>query len=406
LKNILWKLFLQNILPKMKIILFLFSAIVALVVAPPPPYSDHCIVGEQDLYPPPVTKPIPWYTINLDDPPETRWNEVSKAYATNITTLIGVIKEVVGALFGPKLIEWVDSDMGAWDKKLPEPYATEIASIANITGINLGEIVLYNIFYEVFTVCTSIVAQDNNDKLYHARNLDFGLFLGWDVKTNDWAVTEKLRDIIININWTRGGQTVYKSVNFAGYIGIYNGVKQNGFTITANERFGLNGGYLGIIQWLMDNSTASLMSLLVRETFETVDNYQDAVMKLSTTPIMAPVYYIVGGKNSGEGSIIVRARSGVDGVTNLNLTDTNGWYVLETNYDPWKKPLYLDDRRTPGNICMQRLTRDNVGFAGIFNVLSSPTNFNKLTAYTVLMQVDTGTLETYIQKCPDPCWAW
>lgn len=39
-----------------------------------------------------------------------------------------VIKEVVGALFGPKLIEWVDGNMGAWDKKLPEPYATEIAS--------------------------------------------------------------------------------------------------------------------------------------------------------------------------------------------------------------------------------------------------------------------------------------
>ena len=42
----------------------------------------------------------------------------------------------------------------------------------------VGEVVLYNIFYEVFTVCTSIVAQDTNGKMYHARNLDFGLFLG------------------------------------------------------------------------------------------------------------------------------------------------------------------------------------------------------------------------------------
>jgi len=399
----------------MKIILIVFSAIVALVVAPPPPYADHCIVGEQDLYPPNVVSPVPWYTINLDDPPEQRWVQVATVYKDRITTLINVLKEVIGGLFGPKPLEWVDANVGAWDKKLPEPYATEVASIANVTGINLGEIVLYNIFYEVFTVCTSIVAQDNNDKLYHARNLDFGLFLGWDVITNDWAVTEKLRDIIININWTRGGQTVYKSVNFAGYIGIYNGVKQNGFTITANERFSLNGGYLGIIQWLMDNSTASLMSLLVRETFETVDNFADAVTKLSVTPIMAPVYYIVGGKNSGEGQIIVRARSGVDGVAYMNITDPNGWYVLETNYDPWKKPLYLDDRRTPGNACMQRLTRDNAGFDGIFNVLSSPTNLNALTAYTVLMQVDSGTLETYIQRCADvtgasatggQCWAW
>jgi len=399
----------------MKIIIFLFSAVVAVVVAPPAPYSDHCIIGEDNLYPPTVTTPVPWYTIDLDDPPEKRWTKVATDYSTRIQTLINVIKEVVGGLFGPGLLNWVDLNMGAWDKKLPEPYATEIASIANITGLPLGEVVLYNIFYEVFTVCTSIVAQDNNNKTYHARNLDFGLFLGWDVITNDWAVTEKLRDIIININWTRSGQPVYKSVNFAGYIGIYNGVKQNAFTITANERFSLNGGYLGIIQWLMDNSTASLMSLLVRETFETVDTYADAVTKLSVTPIMAPVYYIVGGKNAGEGQIIVRARSGVDGAVYMNLTDPNGWYVLETNYDPWKKPLYLDDRRTPGNICMQRMTRDNVGFEGIFNVLSSPTTLNALTAYTVLMQVDDGTLETWIQKCSDVtglgasgnnCWAW
>ena len=78
-----------------------------------------------------------------------------------------------------------------------------------------GEVVLYNIFYEVFTVCTSIVAEDPSGrnhfwqhciqwrssgrvsefmilcdqqrtliilfiagKLIHARNLDFGLFLG------------------------------------------------------------------------------------------------------------------------------------------------------------------------------------------------------------------------------------
>lgn len=106
-----------------------------------------------------------------------------------------------------------------------------ILGIATATGINEGEIVLYNIFYEIFTVCTSIVAQDNSNKLYHARNLDFGLFLGWDVNTTDWAVTEKLRNMIININWTRNGSTVYKSVNFAGYVGIYNGVRISLFTL-------------------------------------------------------------------------------------------------------------------------------------------------------------------------------
>lgn len=33
------------------------------------------------------------------------------------------------------------------------------------------------------------------------------------------------------------------------------------------------------------------------------------------------------------------------------------WYVLETNYDHWKEPLFLDDRRTPGMKCMNQTTQ-------------------------------------------------
>lgn len=44
--------------------------------------------------------------------------------------------------------------------KLRSPYSEEIAGIARATGIPKGEILLFNIFYEVFTVCTSIVGQD------------------------------------------------------------------------------------------------------------------------------------------------------------------------------------------------------------------------------------------------------
>ncbi|KAH3838777.1 hypothetical protein DPMN_112192 [Dreissena polymorpha] len=45
-------------------------------------------------------------------------------------------------------------------------------------SLSIGELFIYNIFYELFTVCTSIVSQDAKGNMYHARNLDFGLFLG------------------------------------------------------------------------------------------------------------------------------------------------------------------------------------------------------------------------------------
>ncbi len=33
------------------------------------------------------------------------------------------------------------------------------------------------------------------------------------------------------------------------------------------------------------------------------------------------------------------------------------WYILETNYDHWEKPFFIDDRRTPANNCMKKLTQ-------------------------------------------------
>lgn len=33
------------------------------------------------------------------------------------------------------------------------------------------------------------------------------------------------------------------------------------------------------------------------------------------------------------------------------------WYVLETNYDHWEKPFFLDDRRTPAMKCMNKITQ-------------------------------------------------
>lgn len=392
----------------MKVFLVLVAAVSAAYGGSlPAPFTEHCIVGEKNLYPPPENTTVPTYVVDLDKDPVARWEEVARTYATQINDLVQGAKDFITAFLGEKIVDYLVKELSNLDGKLPQPYADELRGIANVSGVPLGEIVLYNIFYEVFTVCTSIVAEDEQGKLYHARNLDFGLFLGWNAQTHDWAITERLRKTIINVDWKSGGKTVFKSVNFAGFVGVYNGVRPQRFTVTANERFDLkDGGYIGILKWLMGDTSASWMTLLVREVMENSDSYDAAVQKLSNTKLMAPVYYIVGGNSSGQGSIIVRSRTETLDVTTLNASDPNGWYVLETNYDPKNKPLFIDDRRTPGNECMQKLGRKNVGFAGIFNVLSSTTNLNKLTAYTTLMQVDTGALETYIQKCQDPCWAF
>lgn len=61
---------------------------------------------------------------------------------------------------------------------LPQPYKEEIEGISSVSGLPVSTVTLYNVFYEAFTFCTSLVIEDQSGHLYHARNLDTGVFLG------------------------------------------------------------------------------------------------------------------------------------------------------------------------------------------------------------------------------------
>lgn len=174
---------------------------------------------------------------------------INKNLLNKLKNLVKYVKDYV-LEFSPKLqniINLIDNDLGKLAYTLPSPYGEEIIGIANVTNVPLGEMVLYNIFYEVFTFCTSIVAQDSNNNTYHARNLDFGLMLGWDL-TNDvyffyfvflsflefycfyfpiktWFISQLLKPLILTTEFTRNEQVEYRTVGFFGFVGVLTGVR-------------------------------------------------------------------------------------------------------------------------------------------------------------------------------------
>jgi len=48
----------------------------------------------------------------------------------------------------------------------------------------------------------------------------------WDLKNRSWIITEKLKPLIVNLDFRRNNQTVFKSTNFAGYVGMLTGIHQ------------------------------------------------------------------------------------------------------------------------------------------------------------------------------------
>ncbi|XP_068209905.1 acid ceramidase-like [Palaemon carinicauda] len=368
-----------------------------------PPFSS-C---DTKAYPPDPKDAVPVYTVNLDLPPKERWVELVSAKKVEIAGLIDDVKNLTLTLLGEKLFNFIINNLDKVAASLPHPYDEEVVGIASAADMLVAEITLYNIFYEAFTFCTSIIMQDPDGNLYHGRNLDFGLFMGWDPKKHVWRVAELLKPLVVQLKWQKGGKTVYESINYAGYVGILTAVKQGKFTFSFDERFKANGGFVGILEWILFNDhNQKWVSFLTREVMENAESYDEAKSLLSKTRLLAPVYFILGGAKPKEGSIITRWR---DEFRTVDLwskeSDSGSWYLVETNYDQWTSPPFFDDRRTPAVHCLNAGGQKNASLELIYNVLSTRPILNKLTTYTSLMDVNHG-MEAWLRSCGDPCWPW
>ncbi|XP_054990390.1 acid ceramidase isoform X2 [Sorex araneus] len=326
--------------------------------------------------------------------------------ASSLKIIVNSLKNVVNA-FVPsgKIMEIVDQKLPGLLGNFPGPYEEEMRGIAAVTGVPLGEIISFNIFYELFTICTSIITEDKKGHLLHARNMDFGVFLGWNTNNNSWVVTEELKPLTVNLDFQRNNKTVFKASSFAGYVGMLTGIKPGLFSLTLNERFSPSGGYMGILEWMLGKKDAMWIGFITRSVLENSTSYEEAKNILTKTKILAPAYFILGGNKSGEGCVITRGRKQSLDVYELD-PKLGRWYVVQTNYDRWKNPFFLDDRRTPAKNCLNRTTQENISLATLYDVLSTKPVLNKLTVFTTLMDVTKGHFETHLRDCPDPCIGW
>lgn len=363
---------------------------------------------EENAFPPNKSNAVPQYTINLDLAPEDRWTQLITDKKEQMVALVAHVRNLTKLVLGDRVFQIIIDHLDELSTTLPSPYREEMVGISRVSGLPVSEVTLYNIFYEVFTFCTSIIVQDSTGRLYHGRNLDFGLFLGWNPKEHTWQVAELLKPMVVQLEWRRSGELLYQSVSYTGYVGVLTAVKKDKFTFSLDERFSLEGGFVGLLEWvLLKDHKQKWIAFITREVMEQADSYEAAKYTLSHSRLLAPVYFILGGAQRGQGSIITRWRDNfhVDDLGS-KVSGSGSWFLVETNYDQWNTPPFYDDRRSPAVNCLNKAGQANVSPALLYNVLSTRPVMNKLTTYTSLMQVNDGHLGTWLRFCDDPCWPW
>eukprot|EP01083_Nonionella_stella_P033269 91084_1 len=328
-----------------------------------------------------VNIPAKTYICNASEPASVYYKQVCIDYkdaALNaFTTMLDMIPKALQPAFE-------DVAMTFYREYMTEPYKSEIEYFSNCSGLDIKDLITVNIIYDLTAMCTSIVAVDPKGKVYHARNFDFPTVL---------------RNDTVNLLFVDAqNNTLYEMTTAAGYVGVPSGFKPNGFAITMDERYAMEVPWENVFDiekgYFPDG-------WLIREALIKDKTFDEAVKRLSTVEIMAPIYYIVAGSDSdGNGAIITRNQTAVNGpIKNgveynkpLYLKDNNeythGWYIVETNYDYWKPA--GDKRRGDAIKSMDAMGQAGVNFDGLFEVLSKPPVLAHGTVFTSLYEITEG----------------
>eukprot|EP01065_Artemidia_motanka_P026093 TRINITY_DN30_c0_g1_i2.p1 TRINITY_DN30_c0_g1~~TRINITY_DN30_c0_g1_i2.p1 ORF type:complete len:648 (+),score=231.09 TRINITY_DN30_c0_g1_i2:607-2550(+) len=378
-----------------------------------PPWSgaeksqDKCQTDSSKIYsyPPPAEFSIDRVVVNLDDAPEHRWDAIVGPRADGMRALINQFIDNLSPKINNTIVRLILAAAAKGEmKRMPADYAAEMAGIARVTGIDVGYIWIMNMMYELTGFCTSVVAQDKKGQIFHGRNLDFGIFMGADEKTHNWALTQKLRDILLDVSFMKGGKILYNATTYAGFVGLLSGGKgPNGFSITVDTRYD-DTVDKGLIEWFLGkNDDCEFLTFATRKAIELDADYPAALKRLTTYKPLGPAYIIIGGSAPGQGAVVTLAfNQGAHPVDVWPLQEALGngsFYVLETNYDRLKAPAAFDDRRFPGENCMDAMGPENLTYENLWRVMSSNPTRNALTTFTTLMSPTTGHFEAYKAFC-------
>lgn len=382
------------------------------------------------------------YIVNLDLPQEERFKEIGEAYADKSFMLVEYLRRNL-----PR--GWLKPVEKIAGKLLPffRDYGDEMKGYARALNITDGDVVSINLIYQLERLglscdswnntgpsmacnlprnndddeenvpdfstfqpypdseedeyarevseidspgpCTSFVASDPDGKVWAGRNLD-------------WNFPDSLKEFIINVEYQRGGATVFTATTAVGFVGILHAVKPGKFAYSMDAR--RKGGRIGanLLEMALERGDRT-PEQNARYVFETEDSYESAVAALSATPIVNPVYYILAGVEKPQGCVLARDRLGVvhtyemaDEVASPGGNVQKDFWVGITNYDLEHRPLPADDRATPMTNNLNALEGKPFNDEQIWDILKTWPTFNGHTDITAVVDVKAGKFDVVV----------
>ncbi len=262
-------------------------------------------------------------SINLDLKPQERWNCI-ETYNKEINQLIGMyLKDLEDISFFESVIEYYKMS------HINDEYMKELEGITTFTDFNVNQLLLANLYYDALKLvfgCTafSLVTEQGN---LHARNLDW------------WSESNLLKKYSKIFDFKKNGKTVFSSVGWPGFIGVFSGLKAKKYAITLNAVLSQEQPKL-----------AAPITFKIRKVLESKDSYEDAVKILANVSIASDCLILITGTKEQERLVIERTPT----IACIRKPDAKNNLVVTNAY------LKMENKSIPGDVLQESsCTRQN-----------------------------------------------
>lgn len=325
--------------------------------------------------PPAKFGPVPTYRIDLSLSPERRWAEIGRVFAPLLHAAVDEIEPYFRGQLGDWLVSTLMALCGLFCWLGLFPHAAELRGLAHSAGVTVGRLAVIQLVYEATSACTSVVVDSSSAGApVHVR-------------TMDWNMPFDLRPMTINVEFWERDRFVFAATTWAGFVGIFTGMRADGFSVSVNYR--LCGGSV-LRNLAMIPLLAWPVSTFVRHVLTHAASFEEARAMIDRVWLLAPCYIIIAGNSPGEACLFTRRRCGHEQPRTLHEHGA----IVQCNTDHWECDPLVDvlesaERRGAAAEMVERLGRARLGptgaLPGFWNFLHTAPIENDITVYATVM---------------------
>lgn len=210
--------------------------------------------------------PSQYYIVDVSD--SKCWNPIVIEYRDRILTVLNAMRPLYKSYLGAFSI-------GLGIYRISNGviyYEDEISEIAKILDITFSECLLFQLTYELCSACTSTIILCDGEYVM--------------TRTMDWALPD-LKQITIRIRVVNKNNYLFEAVTWAGFVGIFTGIKTDKYAIALNYRRSLNPSFLANIMAVFKGHFPS--AFYIRELLSSNGDTEE----IANVKMIAPSYITV-----------------------------------------------------------------------------------------------------------------